>query len=134
MMGMRVIVDTSVLLAVVLNEPEKSGLVAMTKGIRLAAPAVMPYEIGNALSALVKRHRLTGKQALEAWHLTQAIAVELLDIPVADALSLAISNNIYAYDAYFLHTAHAYQCPILTLDRNMSRLASKLNLRVLEVA
>ena len=129
---MRLIVDTNVLLAVVLDEPEKPGLIHLTKGARLAAPAVLPYEIGNALSALVKRHRLTINQAMQAWHLAKTIHVELLDIDIAEALKLALSHQIYAYDAYFLQAAMGFRCPMITLDQNMSRVAGKLNLRVLE--
>ena len=60
---MRVLADTNVFLAVALNEPEKLWLLQLTQGVELVAPAVLPYELGNALSALVKRKRLTAGEA-----------------------------------------------------------------------
>jgi predicted nucleic acid-binding protein len=45
---MRAVVDTSALLAVVLNEPERANIIAATRGYDLHAPSLLPYEIGNA--------------------------------------------------------------------------------------
>ena len=52
---MKYVVDTNVLLAVALGEPEKEWLVEATDGCELVAPEVLPYEIANAISALLKR-------------------------------------------------------------------------------
>ncbi len=56
---MEIVIDTSVFLAVALNEPEKAGLIKLTEGAELVAPQVMPYEAANALSAMVRRQRIT---------------------------------------------------------------------------
>ena len=58
---MDVVVDTVVFLAVVLDDPEKPRIIEITvdgDGAALA-PEIVPYEIGNALSAMVKRRRLS---------------------------------------------------------------------------
>ena len=52
---MKIIADTNIFLAVVLEEPEKGRIIQLTAGHELAAPEILPYEIGNALTALVKR-------------------------------------------------------------------------------
>jgi predicted nucleic acid-binding protein len=47
-------------------------------------------------------------------------------------LAISVAHNIYAYDAYFLQTALAYDCPLLTLDKKMKFVANALNIKVLE--
>ena len=51
---MRITADTNIFLAVILEEPEKQGIVELTSGIHLIAPDALPYEIGNAIIALLK--------------------------------------------------------------------------------
>ena len=129
---MKILADTSTLLAVALDEPEKEWLVAVTEGVELAAPAALPYEVGNALSALVKRKRLTRSEAETVWDVIQRISVELVDVDVRASLRLAADQGLYAYDAYFLQCALQFRCPLLTLDRAMARAARALKIRLLE--
>ncbi len=51
---MTLVVDTSVILAVVLNEPSKAALIQLTIGAELLVPASSHGEIDNALSAMFK--------------------------------------------------------------------------------
>ena len=54
---MRLVADTNIFLAVALDEPEKEQIIQATAGADIIAPEILPYEIGNALSAMVKRQR-----------------------------------------------------------------------------
>lgn len=129
---MKILADTSAFLAVVLEEPEKQWLVKVTEGVELAAPAVLPYEVGNALGAMVKRGRLDPLQAIEAWHLMCDIAVELVEVDVAASLSIEVEHGTYAYDAYFMQCAIQLGYPLLTLDRTMRRVARILKIKLVE--
>ncbi len=60
---MNLVVDTSVIIAVIANEPEKASLVTQTQGADLFAPRPIHWEIGNAFSAMLKRRRVTVEQA-----------------------------------------------------------------------
>ena len=68
---MKIAVDTNTLLAVAMNEPEKDWLIDVTRGYDLVAPAVLPYEIGNALSSLVRRDVIAEKQLPQSGMLRQ---------------------------------------------------------------
>jgi len=129
---MKVVADTNTFLAVALDEPEKRELLQATEGVALAAPAVLPYEIGNALSALVKRKRLDVDEARNAWRIIQRIPVELMEMDVPAALGIAAEQGIYAYDAYFLQCAMSLRCPLLTLDRAMMRVARAMSIQLVE--
>jgi predicted nucleic acid-binding protein len=130
---MKIIIDTNILLAVILNEPEKERLIEITKGIELVSPEIMPYEIGNALSAMIKRKRLNKEQVLKSFSIYNLIPVKLIKTDIFNALALACELNIYAYDAYYLEASRRLKLPLLTLDRLMKENAAKLNLKTWEV-
>ncbi|NTW84460.1 MAG: type II toxin-antitoxin system VapC family toxin [Chlorobiaceae bacterium] len=48
---MKIIADTNIFLAAVLEEPEKERIVQMTEGHELVAPDILPFEVGNALTS-----------------------------------------------------------------------------------
>ena len=129
---MNVISDTNILLAVVLNEPEKDLIIQLTSGKNVIAPEILPYEIGNALSAMIKRKQITPEQALLAQQKADLIPVRLVSSDIQKALKLAIEYNIYTYDAYFLRCAKSLSCPLITLDKQMKQIATELDIEVLE--
>ena len=69
---MRIIADTNIFLAVVLEEPDKCRIIELTAGHELVAPEILPYEIGNAFTALVKRHVLSAEEVHLAWQAVQS--------------------------------------------------------------
>jgi len=129
---MNIISDTNIFLAVALDEPEKDRIIQVTSGVNIASPEILPYEIGNALSAMVKRKRLTEKEALQAQIKTNCIPVRLVSTDIQKALGLAIKFNIYAYDAYFLQCAKTLVYPLFTFDKRMKQVANELNIELLE--
>lgn len=129
---MRVIADTNIFLAVVLNEPEKAKIIELTSGFELLAPDVLPFEIGNAITAMMKKKLITYDEAPLIWDATQLIPVELTTIGIREALNIAIEHNIYAYDAYFLQCAIKNRCPLITLDHQMKEIGKNLKIEILE--
>ena len=129
---MKIVADTNTFLAVALNEPEKEALIRVTSGHHLVAPEVLPYEIGNALTAMLKKGVLTPSDIGNVWEAVREIPVELRPVDMREALRLAARFQIYAYDAYFLDCALNSRLPLLTLDRGMKRCAQQLDLQTLE--
>jgi len=128
----KIVADTNTFLAVALDEPERPAIIALTARHTLAAPEILPYEAGNALTALFKRKMLSHAEIAAAWSTIQSIAVELHPIDIASALNLAVRYNLYAYDAYFLECALSLRVPLLTLDKEMKRVAKMLSIQILE--
>jgi len=129
---MNIVSDTNILLAVIFNEPEKDNIVQLTSGNDAIAPEILPYEAGNALSAMIKRKQITHKEALQAQKSISSIPVRLMNVDISQSLKLAMEFNIYAYDAYFLQCAINQSCPLLTLDKGMKKVAKQLNIQLLE--
>jgi predicted nucleic acid-binding protein len=102
---MAIVVDTTIIIAVVINEPHKEALVEKTKRATLIAPASLPWEVGNALSAMFKQRRLGLEEAKAALDSYAQIPLQLVDVPLVDAVQLASQLKIYAYDAYMISCA-----------------------------
>jgi predicted nucleic acid-binding protein len=128
---MEVVTDASAVLAVALGEPERERLVAATRGVTLLAPQALPWEIGNALTAMHKRGRIDEETLFPAWRATQQIPVQLVPVEMEAALALALEQGIYAYDAYYLHCSLSHRRPLVTLDRKMREVAEDLKIRLL---
>ena len=129
---MKIVADTNTFIAVALEEPEKKQIIRFTVGKELVAPEVLPYEIDNALTAMVKKRALDPNEVISAWDAVQTIPVELRRIDIQAALGLAVRFNIYAYDAYFIECALNLRCPMLTLDHRMKMVAMDVGIRILE--
>ena len=130
---MDIVIDTSALVAVLLSEPERPGLVRATKGAALIAPASVHWEVGNALSAALKRHRVTTAQAQRALAVYERIPVRFVDVELGLALEIAAREAIYAYDAYLLACALIHRAPLLTLDARLARTAAAAAITLVEV-
>ncbi len=130
---MAVVVDASVLIAIIGNEPEKAILVQQTRGKNLLAPESIPWEIGNAFSAMLKRNRVTVEQALQALDAYQQIPVRFVTVELSEALRIAAELNIYAYDAYLIRCSQKYGAPLLTLDRKLTQAGRDIGIQVVEV-
>jgi len=128
------VVDASVIIAVIANEPVKPALVEQTVGATLLAPASVHWEIGNAFSAMLKRKRITLEQANAAVQVFHSIPIRWLDVELEDALSLSVRLDIYAYDAYIIAAAQKQKCRILALDGGLIHAAKVAGVPVLEVS
>lgn len=130
---MDIVVDTSVIIAVIANEPEKETLVELTMGADLIAPHSVHWEVGNAFSAMLRCERITVEQAIQAIKLYRQIPMRLVEVELEEALKIADTLGIYAYDAYLIRSALKYKSPLLSLDRNLVRAAKEMKARVIEV-
>jgi len=130
---LNIIVDTSVIIAVITNEKNKKKIIELTTGANLFAPASLHWEIGNAFSAMFKRNKINLKQAKVALKYYSEIPIRFSDLDLEHVLDIAIKHNIYAYDAYFIIAAKELNAPLLSLDRSLIEVAKSEGLKVIEV-
>lgn len=133
MSGTQVVVDTSAILAVLLEEPERPALIEAARGASLLAPASLPWEVGNALVATVRRRRLTAIEAATAWDAYLAVPLQLVEVDIGEAVSTAIDLGLYAYDAYMVVLARSQRLPLLTLDQRLAATAARAQITLLEL-
>ena len=130
---MNYVVDTSAVLAVVINESTRDRLIEVTRKADLLAPASLHWEIGNAFSAMLKQRRVTLDQAVAAVQTYERIPIRLVDVSLEATLRLSHRLKIYAYDAYLIACALQHRCPLITLDRELQLAAREAGVKVLEL-
>lgn len=130
---MNIVLDTSVVIAVITDESHKPKLIDTTRGASLIAPSSLYLEIGNAFSAMFKRNRITVEEALDAVEACNRIPIKMHPPDLKIALKIAHELGIYAYDAYFIECAHTHRCPLLTLDENLRKAAGRYGIKTIGV-
>ena len=130
---MKLIVDTSVIIAVLANEPKKKKLIKLTKGAELLAPKSVHWEIGNAFSAMLKRKRIEVSKAIKAIQLYDSISITFVDVELEESLLIADKLNIYAYDAYLIACSLKNHCPLISLDNGLIQAAKNFGVNTVEI-
>ena len=130
---MNIVVDASVIIAVIVNESSKPDIIQATQGADLIAPASIHWEIANAFSAMFKRNRLSLTDALKAIAIYQNIPIRFVEVELEESLRIAHQLSVYAYDAYLLRCAQKQKAPLFSMDKALLRLAKELKLQVIEV-
>ena len=129
----KIVIDTSAIIAVILNEPEREKLIELTKNSILIAPYSVHWEIGNALSAMFKRKRIKFEEAKQAIQLYKQIPIKFIDIDLIESLEMAKIEGMYAYDAYLLLSSKNCNAPLLTLDKKLIEVAQENKIKLIEV-
>jgi predicted nucleic acid-binding protein len=130
---MDLVIDTSAIIAVIVGEPEREGIIQATMGHSLIGPGCIPWEVGNAFSAMFKRDRLTLEEALKGLAIFTSIPLRYVEPDFDMALEISKKADLYAYDAYFLACAIRHKAPLLTLDRKLKDSAQNLKITMLEI-
>ena len=130
---MDIVIDTSALIAVIVGEPERAKIIGITAGHSLIGPGSIPWEIGNAFSAMFKQDRLSLDDAKKGVEIFQTIPIRYVETDITNALRLSKEINMYAYDAYLLDCAIRYKSPLLTLDQKLKAAAQSIKIDTLEV-
>jgi len=131
---LKIVTDTSIIIAVVTNEAHKSQLIDVTKNSELIAPSALHWELGNAFSAMLKRRRINREQITLAIGEYKKIPIQFYEVDLLAALNIAGQLGIYAYDAYFIACADTLNLPLLTLDNKLTQLAKDSGIKTIEIA
>ncbi len=125
---MEILLDTSVIIAILLNEAEKPNIIERTKGQKVFCCTSVHAEIGNAFSALFKKNRLTLENALEAIKQFNSLNLHYENFNIHNALAISKAHKIYAYDAYLIDLAQRKSCALYTLDNQLYKLSNQLGI------
>ncbi len=129
---MKLVVDTSVVVAVLVSEPERRVLAKAVRGAELIAPASLHWEVGNALAAMLRRRRIPGTAVPAALATYARIPLRRVEVDLGAALALAERHRLCAYDAYVLACAVEQKCGLVTLDRGLRQAARAAGVAVVE--
>jgi predicted nucleic acid-binding protein len=129
-----VVVDASLLAAIALTEPQsKTVSEALQRwsdsGDELHAPALLPFEVGSALTKAVSRGEIATEDAGEAWLGLQHLPITFHDMhaEVPEMIETASAlRRRSAYHAAYLVLAKRLGAEFFTLDGSLYRNAAEL--------
>ena len=117
-----IVVDCSVIAALIFDEPAADDAARMVSGRSLYAPSLLPYEIAN----VARRKHRAGLPLADAQAALTDFAeqrMELSPAPIAQVFGLAMQYTLSAYDAAYLWLASELRSPLATFDRNLGEAA-----------
>jgi predicted nucleic acid-binding protein len=115
--------DSSMLGALLFQEPERSEAQTRIAGRELNAPTLLDYEIVNI--ALKKARQ--GQPAMAAQGLAQypELPLRLHNVDAPAVFALAERYSLTAYDAAYLWLAAELKVPLVTFDRKLGMAAQR---------
>jgi len=118
------VVDCSVLAAVLFDEPQRDAAALAMAGKGLFAPDLLDHEmVSVALKKSAAGHSALADQALAD---LQAIRLTRCTINPADQFQLAERTGLTAYDAAYLQLAIELRAPLITFDKKLGQAAQKV--------
>jgi predicted nucleic acid-binding protein len=120
-----VVVDASVVAALLFLEPQADALAKELAGCTLAAPDLLPYEIANVAAMKVRRRLITPGGAQAALDLLGRLDVRLHPVEPLRAFETAMETGLTAYDGAYVWLSHALGARIATLDARVARATRK---------
>lgn len=86
-------------------------------------PAIWHIEVSNVLFTNKNRGRLSESTAYALLHDLDSLPIKTYhsDVTKQHLLALSCAHGVTAYDACYLNLCMAYDLPLATLDKNLSR-------------
>ena len=120
------VVDASGLAALLFGEPD-ADLVAERMGrAAIFAPSLVRYELASVCLKKTRRYPDQQLGLVSALELFPRLGVVEAEVPIADLTGLAQRAGVTAYDAAYLWVASHLGAPLLTLDRELARAATRV--------
>ena len=116
------VVDASVVVAALVDlGPEGAWSEQTLVEGSLIAPELVLVESSNVLRRLERSREISEIEAALAHSALLRLELELFPFaPFADRV-WALRENLTCYDAWYVAIAEAFECPLVTLDRKLSR-------------
>ena len=113
------VIDASCILEFLLNKTNKDSVVKTVGSARLVAPSCLPFEVGNAISKLIKRKLISIYDGVSVYHEFTRIPMRMMEPDISNAIVIAGETESYAYDSYYISLAKQLSLPLFTMDETM---------------
>lgn len=121
----RLVVDASLLAALLFGEADAPQATAMLEGRALCAPALVGLELANVGMNKIRRGLIGIDDASAAIAEIDSLDVERFEVEPRDALVLAVRYRLSAYDAAYLWLAEHLEVPLATFDARLGEAARR---------
>lgn len=126
-----IVIDASCVLSFLLNQAGSERVVSTVGENQLIAPSCLPFEIGNAISKLVKRKLISVYEGVSVFHEFVRTPIRLIEPDIPNSIVIAGESDSYAYDCYYLNVASQMVLPLFTYDEKMKETAAKRGIKCL---
>ena len=126
-----IVIDSSCVLSFLLNQEGSKKVVSIVGENQLVAPSYLPFEIGNAISKLIKRKLISVYEGVSVFHEFARIPIRLIEPDIPNSIVIAGESDSYAYDCYYLNIASQMVLPLFTYDDKMKETAEKRGIKCL---
>jgi predicted nucleic acid-binding protein len=135
----RFVLDASVALAWLLDDPVPAYALAVKRSLRNTRPLVPPLwtlEVANAIAVGERRGNLTSDQVARSMSLVEQLLGQTIEmiasaVTFRQVLTTARSLRLTAYDAVYLEIARSEAVPLATLDRALRAAAPRVGVELL---
>ena len=117
------VIDCSLLAAVLFDEPERDEALDRMAGCDLFAPHLLDFEIASV--ALKKSRQGLAEVATCALADYAALSLKQGPVDLAAQVALALRYGLSTYDAAYLWLAAELKAPLATLDRRLGEAAQR---------
>jgi predicted nucleic acid-binding protein len=127
-----IVIESSAVVDALVDDPANPELLALMADNDLHAPALLDYEVANALRGHARSGKLTDAQLNDATEDLNALHIQRYPLSTMLRDVLALRDNFTVYDAAYVVLAQVLDLPLITADTKLTE-ASRLgvNVRVL---
>lgn len=115
------IADTSVLAAMVFNEPRAAEAEALIGAARLHEPPLLASELASVCRKKIQQYAHLREPLLSSLGIALSMDIEWVAVDHVAVVELALGTGLTAYDATYLWLARALGLPLLTFDEQLLR-------------
>ena len=126
-----IVIDASCVISFLLNQEGSKNVVSIVGENQLVAPSCLPFEIGNAISKLIKRKLISVYEGVSVFHEFARIPIRLIEPDIPNSIVIAGESESYAYDCYYLNIASQMVLPLFTYNDKMKETAEKRGIKCL---
>lgn len=116
-----VVVDASVLGALLFGEPRAEEAFSSLRGAELYAPTLLDYELASICRKKALRYPNQREGLVEALRLGLSLDLHRVEVDHLASLNLALEAGLTTYDASYLHLASALGVPLATFDERLQK-------------
>jgi predicted nucleic acid-binding protein len=119
----QIVIDASCILAFLLNQEGCEEVKKRASDSELIAPSCISFEIGNAISKLIKRKLLSIVDGVAVFHEYAKIPIRMIEPDIPSSIVLAGQTDSYSYDGFYISLANQFSLPLYTFDERMKQIS-----------
>ena len=117
-----IVVDTSVVAALLFNEPAASDVANRLLDTTMYAPILIRYELANVAVIKARKYSDSSTEIIAGFELLPQLGIKYLDVEDREVVQLAKEASLTAYDASFMWLARNLDCALYSFDAKLNRI------------